>query len=153
MAQKRKLWSTESMAAAVQSVQDGKGLREASRLYNVPVETLRRRVTGKVDMECRPGPPTVLTQEEEDAIVRYLIEMADMGYGLTREVVTKMVYVYVSKCGRENPFKNETAGRWGFKSRHPNLVCHSSYPMLEHSAQIEIILPTFLVNWVPCMEN
>ena len=64
-------------------------------------------------MECRPGPPTVLTQEEEDAIVRYLIEMADMGYGLTREVVTKMVYVYVSKCGRENPFKNETAGRWG----------------------------------------
>ena len=125
MAQKRKLWSTESMAAAVQSVQDGKGLREASRLYNVPVETLRRRVTGKVDMECRPGPPTVLTQEEEDAIVRYLIEMADMGYGLTREVVTKMVYVYVSKCGRENPFKNETAGRWwfqGFKSRHPNLT-------------------------------
>ena len=42
--QKRKLWSDESMAAAVVSVKDGRGLREASRLYNVPVETLRRRV-------------------------------------------------------------------------------------------------------------
>lgn len=43
--QKRKLWSNESMAAAVEFVRDGKGLREASRLYNVPIETLRRRET------------------------------------------------------------------------------------------------------------
>ena len=34
MAQKRKMWSTESMEAAVESVKDGKGLWEASRLYN-----------------------------------------------------------------------------------------------------------------------
>ena len=31
-------------------VEKGKGLREAARLYNVPVETLRRRVTGAVDI-------------------------------------------------------------------------------------------------------
>ena len=31
----------------------GMGLREASWLYNVPVETLRRRVTGVVDLGCR----------------------------------------------------------------------------------------------------
>ena len=36
-------------------------------------------------MDCRPGPPTVLTKSEEDEIVQYLIQMADMGYGLTRE--------------------------------------------------------------------
>ena len=61
MSQKHKLWSLESMEAAVGSVHKGKGLREASRLYNVPVETLRRRVTGKMEMDCRPGPPSVLT--------------------------------------------------------------------------------------------
>ena len=53
---KRKLWADESMVNAVKSVQEGKGLREASRLYNVLVETLRRRVTGVVEIVCRPGP-------------------------------------------------------------------------------------------------
>ena len=50
MAQKRTFWSNESKRAAMESVSEGKGLREAARLYNVPVETLRR-VTGKVDIE------------------------------------------------------------------------------------------------------
>jgi len=75
-------------------------LREASRLYNIPVESLQRRVTGIVDMDCRPGPPTVSTKSEEAEIVQYLIQMADMGYGLTREAVMHMVYVYVDKCRR-----------------------------------------------------
>ena len=121
----RKQWSKESIQAAVKSVQDGKGLREASRLYNVPVETLRRRITGSVDMDCRPGPPTVLTKEEEYEIVHYLIQVADMRYGLTREAVLHLVYLYVNRCQRSNPFKNEKAGRWwfqGFKARHPNLT-------------------------------
>jgi hypothetical protein len=132
MSQKRKLWSQESMEAAVRSVHDGKGLREASRLYNVPVETLRRRVTGKVEMDCRPGPPTVLTLEEEGEIVRYLIQMADMGYGLTKEAVLYMVGSYVTKCKRSNPFKDGKAGRYwfeGFKKRHPNLTVRMPQPL------------------------
>ena len=51
------------MILAVKNVEDGLGLREAARQYNVPVETLRRRVTGAVSTDCRPGPPTVLTSE------------------------------------------------------------------------------------------
>ena len=50
--QKRKLWSEESMIAAMKYVEDGKGLRVASKLYNVPVETLRRRATGAVQVGC-----------------------------------------------------------------------------------------------------
>ena len=45
---KQKLWSDERIKTAYQAVLDGKGLREMSRLYNVPVETLRRRVNGTV---------------------------------------------------------------------------------------------------------
>ena len=40
MAAKRKLWTEESMQAAVESIKEGKGLRQTARLYNVPVETL-----------------------------------------------------------------------------------------------------------------
>lgn len=47
---------------------DENGLREAARLYNVSVETLRRGVKGFVPVECRPGPPTILSQEEEDRL-------------------------------------------------------------------------------------
>ena len=55
---KRKLWSDESMCAAVKSVQDGKGLREASRLYNIPVETLRRQTFSMVMVDCKLGHST-----------------------------------------------------------------------------------------------
>jgi predicted HTH domain antitoxin len=49
MAAKRKEWSDVSMATAVEQVQKQElSLREASRMYNVPLETLRRRVNGTV---------------------------------------------------------------------------------------------------------
>ncbi len=54
------------METAVSQVQnEGMLLREASRLYNVPLETLRRRINGSVAIDCRPGPKTVLTEDEE----------------------------------------------------------------------------------------
>ena len=92
MACKRKLWTEISMQAAVSCVlEEGKSLRDAARLYNVPVETLRRRVNGSVTMDCKPGPTTVLTKEE-DKVAEYLIAMADMGYGLSRETVMSIAY-------------------------------------------------------------
>ena len=66
--QRRRLWSDRSMEGTVKSVKEGKGLREASRLYGVPVETLRRRVLGAVKIDCRPGPLTIFTKEEEDTL-------------------------------------------------------------------------------------
>ena len=41
--EKRKQWSTDSMAAAVKS---GMSLRKAAKLYNVPVETTRQSKVG-----------------------------------------------------------------------------------------------------------
>ncbi len=106
-------------------VEGGGGLREAARTYNVLVETLRRRVTGAVSIDCRPGPGTVLTKEEEDAVVKYLISMCDMGYGLTREIVMNWAFRIVEKSGRAHPFTGESAGRsWfmGFIQRNPSLT-------------------------------
>ena len=75
---KRKLWSVESMKEALDFVEGGGGLREAARAYNVPEETLRRRVTGTVSIDCRPDPETVHTKEEEDADAKYLVTMCVM---------------------------------------------------------------------------
>ena len=128
MAAKRKQWSDVSMAAAVDQVQQqGLSLRESSRLYNVPLETLRRRVNGTVAIDCRPGPRTVLT-EEETKLADYLLRMSEMGYGLTREGVMGLAYSIVEKSKRPHPFQNGSAGRaWfeGFMRRRPNLTIRS----------------------------
>lgn len=129
----RRKWSAQSMEQAVSSVRDeGKGLREASRLYDVPVETLRRRVNGLVEMDCRPGPATVLLKEEEDQIYRYLLEMCDMGFGLNRETVMRIAFVIAEKTHKKHPFTGETAGRaWfeGFCRRYPNLTIRTPQPL------------------------
>ena len=99
-----------------------------SRLYNVPLETLRRRVNGTVATDCRPGPNTVLTEEEETKFADYLLQMSEMGYGLTREGVMGLAYSIVEKSKRPHPFQNGSAGRaWfeGFMRRRPNLTIRS----------------------------
>ena len=128
---KRKLWSMESMKEALDFVEGGGGLREAARTYNVPVETLRRRVTGAVSIDCRPGPETVLTKEE-DAVAKYLVTMCDMGYGLTREIVVNLAYTIAEQSGRKHPFTGESAGRsWfeGFMRRNPSLTVRTPQPL------------------------
>jgi len=120
------------MVAAVKCVDSGSGLRAASRLYNVPVETLRRRVTGAVQIGCRPGPVTVLTEEEEDQLSRYLVQMAEMGFGLTREDVMRVAYSIVERSHRQHPFKDGKAGRgWyeGFIFRLPKLTIRTPQPL------------------------
>lgn len=100
MAAKRKLWTDESISVAIKSVvDDGMGPRQAARVYNVPVETLRRRVNGTVPLGCHPEPlgclpepHTVFSEEEELRVDEYIINMADMGFGLTREDVMQLAY-------------------------------------------------------------
>ena len=150
---KRKLWADESMVNAVKSVHDGKGLREASQLYNVPVETLRRRVTGMVDIVCRPGPCTVLTEEEEKRLAVYIADMAEMGFGLTKEDILRLAFRIVDKTGRQHPFKDGLAGRaWfeGFKSRHTNLTIRTPQPLSYNRAicaNTETISDFFCQTW------
>ena len=116
------------MKAAVDHVQSqGASLRESSRLHNIALEMLRRRVNGTVAIDCRPGPNTVLTEEEETKLADYLLQMGEMGYGLTREGVMGLAYSIVekSKC----PFQNGSVGRaWfeGFMRRRPNLTIRSA---------------------------
>ena len=116
---KRKLWSDKSMADAVSifyiwHVNDGRGLREASRLYNVPIETLRWRETGTVDLSCKPGPSTVLTPER--AVFGWLCSWNGRSEDLMR-----LAYVIVSRSGRPHPFHNGMAGR-GWMERFRSII-------------------------------
>ena len=104
------------------------GVREASRLYNIPFKTLRRRVNHVVPLECRPRPPTVLTEDEEHQLATYCIKMADMGFGLSRDDVMHTAFKIAEASGRKHPFSAGSAGRaWfdGFRGRSAQSLSHS----------------------------
>ena len=69
----------------------------------------------KLSLDCRPGPPTILTSEEETRLAQYCVAMADMGFSLTREGVMAMVYAIVDKTGRDHPSKEGYTGRGWYK--------------------------------------
>ena len=99
-------------------------------MCNVPLESLRRRVNGTVDIICRPGPPSILTREEEDCLAHYIVDMVEMGFGLMREDV--MHLAIAEKSGRKHPFHDGMAGRgWfdAFQAHHPHLTVRKPQPL------------------------
>ena len=78
------------MIVAVKAVEEGNGLRASARSFGVPVETLRRRITGSVSIDCRSGPKPILMKEEEDHLSQYVLKMCEMGYGLGREDLMRL---------------------------------------------------------------
>ena len=119
-------WDIESMTRAVEAVKvHNKGLRQAAREHGVPVTTLKRRVDDEVAVDSRPGPETVLTSEEEKKLFQYILDMGDMGYGLTIEDVRTVAFRIAENSGRKHPFNEGKAGRdWyaGFCRCHSQLV-------------------------------
>ena len=119
----RKQWSKESMAAALQDE--------------------------KVELVCRSGPPTVLTEHEEAELASYCVKMADMGFGLSRSDVMILAFKIAEASGRKHPFSDGSAGRaWfdGFTSRHPRLTSRSTQSLSRaqaSSANHEIISDYF----------
>ena len=74
-------WSPESMLGAMKAViDDGKSVRQAADLYNIPKSTLGDRISGRVLPGATSGPPTYLTREEEEELVAFLCRAADIGH-------------------------------------------------------------------------
>ena len=60
-------------------------IREAANKWGVTKSTLHERLQGKVGVDRRPGPPSILTKEEEHRIAVWLLEMADRGFGVSKD--------------------------------------------------------------------
>ena len=83
-----------------------------------------------VFIDCRPGPPTILTSYEEGRLARYCVEMSHMGFGLDREEVMHTAFLIVERSGSNHPFHNDKAGRasQAYASKTRTIVlCKSSF--------------------------
>lgn len=122
---KRKKWNDQDMLSAMNEVKEGKGtVSSVARKYQVPRRTLEDRIKGRVEHGKSPGPSTVLTKEEEDALVSYLIYMAKQGFPLTPKMTTAFAWAIALKAGTADRFsENGPSKNWftRFRKRHPQL--------------------------------
>ena len=99
-----KKWSKNALEAAIRRVH-GRELSvfAASKDYGIPRSTLQRRLHSGLD-EAKPGPDTVLTAEEEDHIVEWIVDNAKRGFGQTRdEILNVSTYKIPPKTKQTNP--------------------------------------------------
>ena len=118
-------WTQDSLISAVEAVRSSKlSLRKASLQYGIPKSTLSLYVAGKLKVGAKCGPTSILTAEEEQKLVDYVVHMSKIGYGCTRDQLLEIVHKMVVKDGRKNPFTNDKPViKWWtlFKKRHPEV--------------------------------
>lgn len=96
---------------------------KAARIYNVPEQTLRDRINGRIDFETtRSGPSPIFSVEEEVRLVDHIKEIARVGYAYTRAEVVNVASEYAVCLGSRSSEKPLTL-KWfyGFLGRWPEL--------------------------------
>ncbi|XP_026465236.1 uncharacterized protein LOC113367875 [Ctenocephalides felis] len=113
----------ETLEKALKEIRDGTlSVYKASRTYKIPNQTLYDKIHGKYKKQGRAGAPAVLTPEEENLIVEWVITMAQMGFPVTKDILLNSRHKLVAELGRSNKFKEGYPGRhWyeGFLRRNP----------------------------------
>ena len=133
-------------------------LREAARAWNVPETTLRDRVNGRVKLDCHYGKRTILTEEEETSMVKYLCQCAEIGVGKSKVQVKRMAYSIAARrfnCYIPHSWHvNQQAGEeWYrcFMGRHEELSLRKP-ESLSHSRAI-MTNETVIQNYYATLEE
>ena len=125
----RATWTVQNMSAAVEAVKSGGLLRTVARDFDLPRNTLRRKVLteqrGQI-VERKLGHKTVLNSGQEQELVQLLLNLEKKLFGLTQQDLRKLVFQYCERNNITHPFNklDRMAGEdWarGFMKRHRNL--------------------------------
>lgn len=120
-------YTHNQMIAAIDMVRRGFPIRRAAKIHGIPESTIRAKLPAGVDWTAnvkRPGRPTVLTKQEEDRIIDWIIEMAKAGFPVDSQRLKTSVAHYLKSIGRSNVVGTHTPGRkWLnlFLKRHPKI--------------------------------
>lgn len=117
-------YSEDDMKNAIIAVREGLPTRTAAKRYGVPFSTLQYKIKGKTPEGRKMGPSTMLTPEEEDLIVRWIVANAKKGFPVKRRTLIETVQNIVTDDDRETKFHNNKPGQKWLKSffrRHPQI--------------------------------
>lgn len=115
-------YDLDSMKKAVEAVKRGVATQTAARQFGVPKTTLHYHVIGKYELEKPIGFKTAFTTEEEQMLVKWVLDSACKGFP-----ITKGNFLFsVSQLAKElniQFIKDKPSRSWfeGFMKRHPNV--------------------------------
>lgn len=69
---------------AIIDIKNGSSILGTSKKYGIPRSTLNDKLKGKVPIEKKMGPPTILSSEEEDILVKWVVHCAESGFPVTK---------------------------------------------------------------------
>jgi hypothetical protein len=89
----KRQYSAETLDKAAGDVQSKKlNPYQASREYNVPRSTIRDKVKDRYKKSSK-GPAKMLTDEEENSLVKYIEYMSTRGFPITRKMLKVCINV------------------------------------------------------------
>lgn len=125
----------KNLWVALNMVKSGSSVRTVAKFYGINHETLRRYWKArkgdldeaKVTDPAKSGRPTVFSEEQEEALKKYLLSCIDCNIDITVKDIRTMAFDYAQELGVSTPSWNDRkmAGiEWfyGFRKRHPDFL-------------------------------
>ena len=112
-------------------------INSVAKSFGIPEASLRRAVKNG-NPPNRTGPPTILTEHEEEQLAGYCINVQKLGFGLTRSGVNYCVMEILRLNKRSHPFNNNGPDHdWWvrFMRDHPELSFRTPQELSEARAQ------------------
>ena len=101
-----KTYTEEDMKNALKAVREGSMSQNKAALhYKIPVGTLNARLHQKYKTN-KPGAPTKLEDKSEFFLYTLIIFMADIGFGLTKHEIFKVIKGYLVESGQDHIFED-----------------------------------------------
>ncbi|CAG5079246.1 Protein of unknown function, partial [Cotesia congregata] len=127
MAKTRKegLYSPTKLKKALESVKNGRTIRQTAKDFEIPYSTIRSKMKGINPIEMKKGPSPVLSAEEETNLVNWIVNLGVAEYPRTKESILDSVQLICTKLKKVTPFTNNRPSKsWynGFMKRHHDVL-------------------------------
>lgn len=123
--EKRKKYNEDDLIHATNAVKCGMSRKNAAKLFQVPRSAIQIRSSNPDKTNQRPGQPTILTLEEETALVNWIKNSTKKGFPRSKEDIESSVTEFLRNTKTVNSFKNHQPGKkWMrlFLKRHPEIA-------------------------------
>lgn len=122
----RNNYPEDNMKNAIKAVKNsGMSIRGAATKFKVPRMTLSDKCKGKTPLARKMGPPTILEEDEENNLVKWILHLGENGFPVSKDHLLDSVQMLVKNRKRETPFTDDRPGKHWYKAflkRHPILT-------------------------------
>ncbi|CAD6208977.1 GSCOCG00010789001-RA-CDS, partial [Cotesia congregata] len=147
-------YSSEDLNAPITIIREKKmSANKASQRFNIPKGTLIHKLHDNVPSDCKMGPSTVLSPQEELCIKNWIIDKAKLGFPMHPEDVKDAVQKILTDVKRPNPFLNNRPGRKWFSlflQRHPDVVLKNTETLSKARASVT---EENILDWFNGLQN